>query len=495
MQGISDIIRLLVRAVFAVGLIGGGAGIAVWLTATRPRPAAQEAAPDIPRVEVLTVQPVVFDAPIVGYGTVRPKRQVKINPEVTGRLVYVHPRLAVGNVISKDELLFQIDARAYEARVAQIRSEIRGLEVQLRRLEAQQLNLKDRLALAQRQEQLAHQSLERERRLVSQESGTAPELEAAEDRYLRQQEAVLSYRNQLDLIPLQIEETTALLQTRQAQHDEVKLSVEKTRILCPFDARVDSLSAQDSQVVTAHFQIAVLTDLEAMELAVVVDPRELKWSERTILTNHRTEDAPPVAEAEVTWTMLGQEFSWKGQVVRLERLDDVTRTAHVVVELRDVTRTSASVSGFSQPPLSAGMFCRAKLPTQPLEDALVIPRHALQEGQFVYVFEAEPGSSDQGRLALRRVPVLRNVGDKVLVAFGGAEAQDGVPRNGEAACELQPGDELIVSPLPKAVPGMLLNRRSADAWLARRAGAPGELFPGLTGHLSARACGVRCGVQ
>ncbi len=495
MQVKSDTARLVMRAALATGLIGSGAATALWLVATRPRPTVQEATPIVPQVELLTVRPVVFDAPIVGYGTVRAKRQVKINPEVSGRLVHVHPRLAVGNVIAKDELLFQVDGRAYEARVAQIQAEISGLNVQLRRLETQQTSLASRLALAQRQEDLARQSLERERRLVSQDSGTAPELEAAEDRYLRQQEAVLTCRNQLDLIPLQIEETQAVLHTKEAQLSEAKLSIEKTRILCPFDAQVDGVSAQASQVVTAHFQIALLTDLEALELAVVVDPRELKWSGQTILTNHHAEGTPPATKAEVTWTMLGQEFTWMGQVVRLERLDEVTRTAHVVVELRGVTRKPASVAGIGQPPLSVGMFCRAKLPTQPLADALVIPRHALQEGAFVYVFEAEAGSREQGRLALRRVPVLRNVDDQVLVSFAGMSESGGTTRDGETVCELSPGDELIVSPLPKAIPGMLLSRRSSDGSLARSVSPPTASVDPPNGRRSALARAAFRGVH
>lgn len=451
----------------------------VWLMATKPEPPVNPQVERVASVAVMEVEPTVFDAPIIGYGTVRPKRQVKIIPEVSGRLVEAHSDLAVGNIISKGELLFQIDDRLYVSKKQQIAAEISRLEAQLERTHKEQANLKERLELALEQQELVMRSVERERNLLRQDSGTAPELELAQERYLRQRDAVLAYQSSLNLMPLQVEEIEALLRIKRAQLDEAELSIEKTKIYCPFDARVDAVTAQNSQVVTANFQIALLTDMEALEVSVVIDPRELRWTALEAFASAIGKDIEDAPEAAVTWTMLGQEFSWHGRVTRLERLDETTRTAHVVVELRDIMDSLEVRKGQSRPPLSVGMFCQAKLPTEPLDGALVVPRYAVRDGNNVYVFEPDAQDPSRGHLAVRRVPILRYAGDDVLVSFrGGASATQPAADSAKALCELQPGDQIITSMLPKAVEGMRLVRRGAvESGLAHASASPGVPMP------------------
>lgn len=458
-------LRKSINLCICIGVLAGAIGGLGWLVVTKPRPERHAAARPAPRVEVLAIEPVVFDAPIVGYGTVRPKRQVKIIPEVGGRLIQVHNDLAVGNLISKGELLFEIDSRVYQSKVRQGEAEIRRLETQLRRHEQDKVNLQERLDLARQQEELAYKGFKRDEEL--NKAGTSvsdPEVERSKERYLRQKDAVLACSSRLELIPIQIDETTALLETKRAQLEEANLNVEKTRIHCPFDARVDSVTAQESQVVIASFQIATLTDMEALEIPVVIDPRELRWTDQKAFAQAVGQDLGDAPGARVTWTLHGQEFSWNGKITRLERMDEVTRSAHIVVEIRDIMRSLEVGKGDSRPPLSAGMFCRAELPTEPLENALVIPRHCLHDDQFVYIFEPDPGDPQQGHLAIRHVPVLRGVGDDVLVAFG---REDTVASGDQAdTAELKAGDFIVVSPLAKVVDGMRLERRNVERRVA-----------------------------
>ena len=75
-------------------VVGGGAVAMTWLILTRPAPPTTTEPPRVPEVLVVQAAPQVFDAPIIGHGTVRPKRQVKIIPQVSGMLTGVHPDLA-----------------------------------------------------------------------------------------------------------------------------------------------------------------------------------------------------------------------------------------------------------------------------------------------------------------------------------------------------------------------------------------------------------------
>ncbi|MFH0980044.1 MAG: hypothetical protein V2A79_00710 [Planctomycetota bacterium] len=459
------------RRVINIGIALGVLLLAVvgmrWLVATKPRPERLAAAPVVPQVEVLAVQPVVFDAPIVGYGTVRPKRQIKIVPEVGGRLVKVHGGLAPGNLIAKDELLFEIDPQTYQLRVEQAQAEVRRLEAELERRRREQSSLEKRLAVAQKLLDLADQNLARERSLADEQAARTVDVEKAEEAYLRQKDVVLGYQSQLDLMPSVIADTEAALHLKRSQLAEAQRQVEKTKITCPFDARVESVSAAESQVVVASFTIATLTDMEALELAAGVDPRDLRWTNLRAFARAVGQDLGTPPEAAVTWSLYDQGYAWRGAVTRLERLDETSRTARVIVEIRDVMQGLQLESGQASPPVSIGMFCRVAIPAEPLPNALVIPRSAVYDGdggdaaKFVYVFEPDgdrPGASD-GRLGIRRVPLLRMVGDQVLVDFDGYSAALGGPDE-SSVCELRAGDEIVVSPLPRAVIGMPLRRRA-----------------------------------
>jgi hypothetical protein len=205
--------------------------------------------------------------------------------------------------------------------------------------------------------------------------------------------------------------------------------------------------------------------MEAFEIPAVIDPRDLRWTDRRAYARLFGDDIGAPPEVKVTWTMLGERLSWSGQVTRLQRHDEATRTARVVVEVKNIEFGNGEIDDPSRPTLAIGMFCRAEIPAEPLEDALVVPRSAIVSDEVVYVFVPDGGpDSSIGHLESRRVPLLRTVGDDVLIAFDGDEefsSQD--TDDAPARCELQPNELVIASPLPRAVNGMRLIRRSATA--------------------------------
>jgi hypothetical protein len=199
--------------------------------------------------------------------------------------------------------------------------------------------------------------------------------------------------------------------------------------------------------------------MEAFEILVGVDPRELRWLYEAIQPSALGESGlgggPPVR---VGWTLHGLEFTWRGQVTRFERVDEVTRTARMVVEVRleDMTASVAVGGAGLKPELSIGMYCRTELPVEPLVDALLVPRHAIYESRWVYVFEPskEAPNGRLGRLGRRAVPMLRSVGDSVLVDYPG--------REGTEVCELRPGERVVVSRLLTPVVGMQVSLQEED---------------------------------
>jgi multidrug efflux pump subunit AcrA (membrane-fusion protein) len=254
-------------------------------------------------------------------------------------------------------------------------------------------------------------------------------------------------------------EIEAELDASRARLKHATYDLESTKIKCPFKARVENVRARASQVVTAYLSIATLTDMGAFEIPVGIDPRDLRWLDEAVRPDALGEPGgDPGPAVAVRWSLHGQSFTWKGHVSRFERVDERTRTAQMVVEVRDVDMTARVDTGSGQtgPALSIGMFCSAELPGQPIADAILVPRHAIYENRWVYVFEPSADSADgeTGRLARREVPMLRAVGDRVLVDYDG--------REGTESCQLRAGEQLIVSALTKPVVGMRIKRRDAQ---------------------------------
>ncbi|UCF35188.1 MAG: hypothetical protein JSV78_07760 [Phycisphaerales bacterium] len=280
---------------------------------------------------------------------------------------------------------------------------------------------------------------------------------ADEQRYLTQKDVVAELRNRRDMIPHMKAETEALLDASKAQLEQARVELSKTKIDCPFDARVEAVGAYTSQVVTAAvFSIARLTDLEAFEISVGIDPNELRWLDESAHPNNLREDeGEPRAEVVVRSTLRGVEYEWRGYVTRFERVDEATRMARMVVEVRNADMVAEVRKGGDDQSLtlSVGMFCRTELPARRLEEALLVPRHAVYDNACVYVFEPDPTLEDAavGRLGRRAVPMLRSVGNDVLVDYQG--------RQDERLCELKPGEAVVVSPLIKPVVGMPVRLR------------------------------------
>lgn len=413
----------------------------------------------------------------MGQGNLRPEKQVQVVPNVNGKLVFSHEKLAEGNVIPKGSLLFEVDPVPYESQVQQAQANVRRLEVSIQRQKEQLAAVESRLTICERMLTMAEADFHASETLGAK-TYSDTQLHADEAMYLKQKDACVELRSQQRIIPLTISETEAQLDAARAALTQARHDLDNTKINCPFNARVDSVMARAGQYVTALLSMATLTDIESFEIPTIVDPRELKWVHDGVVASARGEDlAEDAPKVTVRWSLFGREFACQGTVRRLERVDETTRAARLVVEIRDVDLGLSSPTDSTRPVVSIGAFCRAEIPARPLHDAIVIPRHAVQEDSFVYVFEPDPRSSDPsiGRLGKRRVTPLRSAKGDVLVRFDGAEPG--------AVCELSAGDQVVLTPLSKPVVGMPL-RRASDTGLATSAGGDVQLARGATSGTS-----------
>ncbi|UCE58416.1 MAG: hypothetical protein JSU63_13350 [Phycisphaerales bacterium] len=472
------LLRRSIRLVIPLVIVLCGGGLMVWLLRSQPAPNAHAAPAYVPAVAVQTVVPRTAVIPVVGYGTVRPKNQVQIVPQVSGELVFSHADLAEGKIIAKGELLFELDPSVYQARVLQAEAEVRALEATLARHDQEMANLDARIGIAQKMLAIDERDYLTSKRLLQEDGvGTQLGLDVTQQKYLQRQDLEVQLKNQRATAPHLKKETQARLDAARAKLSQAQHDLRNTRIFCPFTARVESVKAYQSQMVTAHLSIATLTDMEAFELPIGVDPRELRWLDEQVQPQALEEESgQPQPEVKIAWSVAGQDAQWRGHVARFARMDEMTRTARMIVEIRGADmaadRSGRTLDG--TPAISIGMHCRAELPARPLDEAVLIPWHAIHEDRWVYVFEPATAGAQKslGRLGRREVNVLRMVGDEVLVDYHGY--------TGPHRSQLKSGEQLVVSRLADPVVGMQVAlRRTGESapggWDMENAAVPAEL--------------------
>ncbi|MCA9002700.1 MAG: hypothetical protein KDB61_12305, partial [Planctomycetes bacterium] len=110
---------LLVLLVIVFGFLG-----ARQLSSKAKPPKRMEDRIYAPLVRVTTTH--IQESPVLikTNGTLRPRTQVQIVPQVTGRVLEIHPAFRAGGSFEAGETLVRIDPRDYELQVARIRSEI-----------------------------------------------------------------------------------------------------------------------------------------------------------------------------------------------------------------------------------------------------------------------------------------------------------------------------------------------------------------------------------
>ena len=102
-------------------------GAAIMVATSSPvegRPSERQPRP----VRVLEVKPTTVQLRVISQGTVAPRTESELIPEVSGPVVWLSPALVSGGYFDADELLLRIDPRDYEAALERARAEVASAE-------------------------------------------------------------------------------------------------------------------------------------------------------------------------------------------------------------------------------------------------------------------------------------------------------------------------------------------------------------------------------
>jgi RND family efflux transporter MFP subunit len=372
-------------AVLGVACVG-----AVILFATSSQVAGRPTERTLRAVRFVPVEARTVQLEVRSQGTVSPRTESELIPEVSGRVVWTSLALVSGGYFEEGEALLRIASQDYTAAVDRARAA---------------------LERARAEDEHARQTLLRQRDLAERQVVS---------------DAVLDDSQRRARI------AKASLQEARVALEQVQRDLTRTEITAPFTGRVREERVDVGQFLNRGQPFASIYATDFVEVRLPIADAQLAHLELPIWQRGSIPEGD-LPEVVLSTRFAGEERSWRGRVVRTEgEIDAKSRLVHVVARVSNHGEDSALA-------LPVGLFVQARIEGRSVQDVVVVPRRALQNPGQVLVIDAED------RLRFRAVEVLRIEDDEALVRSG--------LDDGERVCisPIQaPVDGMRVRPVPPA---------------------------------------------
>jgi RND family efflux transporter MFP subunit len=355
------------RFLLPIVIVIGGVGLAAAIIATGPTLEQLPPPSNAPLVRTWEASSQTVRMSSITYGSVLPRTESELIPEVSGRVTNMSQSLVSGGFFKKGDVLLEIDPLDYEVALEQARA-----------------------ALASAQSELANagKAHDRQQDLAKKQSTSESQRDDARNR-------------------LQIAQAT--LREVRARISRAERDLARTRIIAPFEGRVRSERVDVGQFVTRGAPIASLYSTDFAEVRLPIHDEELAFLQLPL--NGISDENTPEPKVILRTRFAGKHHEWEGTIVRTEgELDPQTRMINVIAQVEAPYKTSGE-----RPPFAVGLFVEAEILGRVFNDVYIVPRSALQANKQVYIIDGD------NKLVFRDVDILRTVNEDVYIQ-GGIEA-------------------------------------------------------------------------
>lgn len=352
-------------------------------------------------VETLSATAVNTDMIIEAYGTVEPRKTLKLVAEVKGKIFDIHPKFKEGNFIDKNIVLIKIDPRTYKLEVDRRKVQIDQIDALFDKLHQEIENLKASLKIAKSDETLALNDYQRAKELKKNHVIAQTTLDRAEQRYLTSLKLKQELENQLALTGPGEKDLKARHKMAKVLLRQAKLDFEKSSIISPFDGWVLEKAVEIGQHVNGGQYLGSIYKAGAFDIRVRIPVKDLKWLPPVT-------GSDPKPEAKIFFSDGDNLVIWHGHVARIfAGMDEKTRTLPVIVET-DITPDNKKKDALS---LRSGMFVKVRIKGKKIKNIFVLPRHAVHDKDMIYIVKGN-------HLTIRNVDVLRSFQKSVFIDGG-----------------------------------------------------------------------------
>lgn len=331
------------------------------------------------KVAYVTVSTGSIENIVTATGRLQPRNYVDVGAQVSGQLIDIF--VDVGDHVEEGQLLAEIDSTVYRANVD-------GTRAQLRNLEAQMVDRRAQLELADIQ-------LRRQKQLVANRMTSEEALQIA----------VASQRSaaaQVQALAAQIEQTDSSLRAEEAR-------LNYSQIFAPMTGTVVNIAARQGQTINASQQAPTI--LQIADLSVMTVQAQVSEADVNRLK--------PGMDAYFT-TLGDQSRRWPGQLRRIEPTPQVENNVVLYNALFDVENHQMALL----PQMTAQVF----FIVDRAENVLILPVTAVQRaGSSTTVNRLMPDGSVQNQ------EVVTGLSNRVQI-----EIKQGVSKGDQVVSTAQP---------------------------------------------------------
>ena len=355
------------KSLVAVAVLGVSLAITLILLATSRQLAPSEPEAVAPTVRVVEVAPASVRMIVHAQGTVSPRTEADLVPEVSGNVVWISPNLVSGGYFEEGEPLLRIDDRDYRSNLERARAAVNRTtaEDEFARFELERL-----------------QEMEA-RRLISPsdvETGMRAARVAA-----------------------------AALDDARAALEQAERDLARTEVIAPFTGLVRAEQVDPGQFVSRGSPIARLYAVDYVEIRLPIADRQLAYLDLPPMQRGELDQAT-APDVVLSAEFAGEHYQWHGKLARTEaEIDLRSRMVHAVARINAAENMSGDPA-YVPPPV--GLFVNAEILGRSTDDIVILPRSAIRNGNQVLVVGADD------RLRFRTVNIARIYGDDAYIDGG-----------------------------------------------------------------------------
>ena len=377
--------------IFVIGIALVGLGLLISLrqpqTNTDKPPASQ-------LVDTVTAEARSLTYEIASQGSVEPRTETVLVPEVVGKVISLSPNFVAGGFFTAGETLLQVDPSDYQTALASVEANLAGA-----------------------------------RALLAEEQARAEQAKKDWDNLNEVIGSGTRTPNPLLLREPQLAQQEANVRSAEAEVERARRNLQRTKISLPYSGLIKERTVDLGQFVSTGTSLGTAFSVDFAEIRLPLtesDRRYLKLPSAFRQSGNNSTVKKPQVRL-VTGTANNQQ-QWVGEIIRTEgTIDTTTRVSYAIAVVADPYGLS---SGQVSNPLRMGTFVQAYIEGNQVGNVIALPRASLREDGSILIASAD------NKLEIRQVEVDRATPETVFINTG-----------------IESGERIITTAIAAPIPG------------------------------------------